>query len=99
MPMNAHAAALSVLVPAFNEERTIAQVLRRLLALGPLLKEIVVVDDGSEDRTPDLVREMAACEPLIRVPSIVAEQRKDRRNSLRARDGNRRHHHRPGRRP
>ena len=63
--MNAHAPTLSVLVPAFNEERTIVQVLRRLLALGPLLKEIVVVDDGSEDRTPELVREMAACEPLI----------------------------------
>jgi glycosyltransferase involved in cell wall biosynthesis len=63
--MNAHSPALSVLVPAFNEERTIVQVLRRLLALGPLLKEIVVVDDGSLDRTPELVREMAACEPLI----------------------------------
>ena len=58
--------SLSVLVPAFNEERTIVQVLRRLLALGPLLKEIVVVDDGSSDRTPELVQEMAACEPVIR---------------------------------
>ena len=63
--MNAQIATLSVLVPAFNEERTIVQVLRRLLALGPLLKEIVVVDDGSSDRTPELVREMAACEPVI----------------------------------
>jgi glycosyltransferase involved in cell wall biosynthesis len=66
MPMNAQAHVLSVLVPAFNEERTIVQVLRRLLTLGPLLKEVVVVDDGSSDRTPDLVREMAACEPIIR---------------------------------
>lgn len=63
--MKSPSLALSVLVPAYNEERTIVQVLRRLLALGPLLKEIVVVDDGSQDRTADLVREMAACEPLI----------------------------------
>jgi glycosyltransferase involved in cell wall biosynthesis len=64
--INTQPLLLSVLVPAFNEERTIVQVLRRLLTLGPLLKEIVVVDDGSSDRTPDLVREMAACEPIIR---------------------------------
>ena len=42
------------------------QILRKVLALGPLLKEVVVVDDGSQDRTADLVRELAAYEPLIR---------------------------------
>jgi glycosyltransferase involved in cell wall biosynthesis len=57
---------LSVLVPVFNEEHTIVQVLRKVLDLGPLVKEIVVVDDGSRDRTADLVRELAACHPVIR---------------------------------
>lgn len=57
---------LSVLVPVFNEEHTIVQVLRKVLDLGPLVKEIVVVDDGSRDRTVDLVRELAACHPVIR---------------------------------
>jgi len=61
-----HSQVLSVLVPAFNEEQTITAVLRRVLALGPLVKEIIVVDDGSRDRTPELVCELAACEPLIR---------------------------------
>lgn len=64
--MNEHARVLSVLVPVFNEEQTILQVLRKLLALGPLLGEIVVVDDGSRDRTPELVEELAQREPLIR---------------------------------
>jgi glycosyltransferase involved in cell wall biosynthesis len=64
--MNAQAYTLSVLVPAFNEEQTIGQVLRRLLALGSLLKEIVVVDDGSSDRTAELVAQMAAAEPLLK---------------------------------
>jgi glycosyltransferase involved in cell wall biosynthesis len=64
--MSKHARLLSVLVPAFNEEQTIIPVLRKVLALGPLLKEVIVVDDGSKDRTPELVRELAASEPLIR---------------------------------
>jgi len=62
--MNEH--ALSVLIPAFNEEQTIIPVLRKVLALGTLLKEIIVVDDGSRDRTPELVQEFAASHPLIR---------------------------------
>ena len=60
------AGVLSVLVPVFNEEQTVLQVLRKVLELGPLVKEIIVVDDGSEDRTPELVRELAACHPVIR---------------------------------
>jgi len=58
--------ALSVLVPVFNEEQTIVRVLQKVMALGPLLKEIVVVDDGSQDRTPELIRELAACHSIIR---------------------------------
>ena len=64
--MNEHSHVLSVLIPAFNEEQTIIPVLRKVLALGPLLKEIIVVDDGSQDRTPELVQEFAALHPLIR---------------------------------
>lgn len=41
---------VSILVPAKNEEATIAAVVERLLAL-PLRKQIVVVDDASTDRT------------------------------------------------
>jgi cellulose synthase/poly-beta-1,6-N-acetylglucosamine synthase-like glycosyltransferase len=42
---------LSVLIPAYNEEGTIELVLRRVLELGSILKEVVLVDDGSTDRT------------------------------------------------
>jgi glycosyltransferase involved in cell wall biosynthesis len=41
---------VSVIVPAFNEERTIAELLRRVWE-QPFDKEIVVVDDGSRDGT------------------------------------------------
>jgi dolichol-phosphate mannosyltransferase len=45
---------VTVLVPALNEERTIREVIDRLLAL-PLGVQIVVVDDGSTDRTPEIL--------------------------------------------
>lgn len=45
---------LSIIIPAFNEARTIKAVVRRILAvdLGTVSKEIIVVDDASHDDTP-----------------------------------------------
>ncbi|GAB6186273.1 glycosyltransferase family 2 protein [Thermopirellula anaerolimosa] len=42
---------LSVIVPVYNEARTIEEVLRRVLEV-PYDKQVIVVDDGSTDRTP-----------------------------------------------
>ena len=58
---------LSVLVPAFNEERTIDHVLRRVLRLVPRLQEIVVVDDGSVDDTANIVRALGAEDDRVRL--------------------------------
>jgi dolichol-phosphate mannosyltransferase len=46
---------LSVIIPAFNEERTLAAVIDRVRAL-PLRPEVVVVSDGSTDGTNDIIR-------------------------------------------
>ena len=48
---------VSILVPAHNEEVTIEATVRSLLALDYKLYEIVVVDDGSTDRTTELLRD------------------------------------------
>ena len=47
---------LSVLVPVYNEERTLEEIVRRVCAV-PMPKEIILVDDGSRDRS----REILAC--------------------------------------
>ena len=41
---------LSVLIPIYNEERTVEQIIRRVLA-APYDKQIIIVDDGSTDGT------------------------------------------------
>jgi dolichol-phosphate mannosyltransferase len=48
---------LSIIIPVYNEERTVGEVLRRVLAL-PIGKQVIVVDDGSTDGTPAAI---AAC--------------------------------------
>jgi glycosyltransferase involved in cell wall biosynthesis len=45
---------LTVVVPVFNEARTVREILRRVRA-SPVDKEIVVVDDGSTDGTRELL--------------------------------------------
>lgn len=42
-----------IAIPVFNEERYVRQVLGRILSFG---HDVLVVDDGSTDGTPDLVR-------------------------------------------
>lgn len=41
---------LSIIVPVFNEEKTIAKIIAQLL-IHPIVHEIIVVNDGSYDRT------------------------------------------------
>jgi glycosyltransferase involved in cell wall biosynthesis len=50
---------LSVVIPVYNEERTIRQVIAHVAAL-PLPKEIIVVDDASTDGTRQVLSELEA---------------------------------------
>jgi glycosyltransferase involved in cell wall biosynthesis len=45
---------LSIIMPAYNEEKTIEKVLQALLQEVPDIYEIIVVDDGSTDRTAQI---------------------------------------------
>ena len=57
---------LSVVVPAFNEESTLAEVVRSLITI-PNLLEVIIVDDCSTDRTWEIARELADRYPQVHV--------------------------------
>ena len=61
---------LSVIIPAYNEERRLPPTLRAVvsyLSKQAYVWEVVVVDDGSKDATVDKVKEMAAVDSRVRL--------------------------------
>ena len=64
---------LSIVIPAYNEEAFIGELLRQILAVDTeslgFPKEIVVVDDGSKDRTGEIARSFAGVRVFTQVPN------------------------------
>jgi glycosyltransferase involved in cell wall biosynthesis len=56
---------MSVMMPAYNEEVTLAQVINRVLE-RPEVAELIIVDDASTDRTWQILTEVSALEPRIK---------------------------------
>jgi dolichol-phosphate mannosyltransferase len=71
---------LSILIPAYQEEATIGEILRRVAAVDTerlgFTKEIIVCDDGSADRTSELVEVEAARDKQIRLVRHAKNQGK-----------------------
>lgn len=63
---------LSVLIPVYNEERTLEEVIRRVRAIQ-LPKEIILVDDGSKDRSREILARLQ--EENDRAPDPLNELR------------------------
>lgn len=59
---------LSIVIPVYNEEQTVREVIERVAAvdLGALEREIIVVDDGSTDLTAKIVTDAAAAFPGVK---------------------------------
>ncbi|MBM4344187.1 MAG: glycosyltransferase family 2 protein [Deltaproteobacteria bacterium] len=55
---------ISILCPAFNEEKTVVESVRALLQLRYPQHEVVVVNDGSKDKTMHVLRQAFALEPV-----------------------------------
>ena len=58
---------LSLIVPAFNEERTIESVLNRIFEFIPDVHEVLVIDDASVDRTPEISHEYSKRDKRVKL--------------------------------
>jgi glycosyltransferase involved in cell wall biosynthesis len=73
---------LSVIMPVFNEEPTLRDIIHKVLAapIGDLELELVAVDDGSTDQSPAILREEAGQDRRI-IP-ILAEKNEGKGASI-----------------
>ncbi len=56
---------LSVVMPAYNEEATLRQIVDKVLELDFLL-ELIIVDDCSKDKTPEIAARLAEMDSRVR---------------------------------
>jgi cellulose synthase/poly-beta-1,6-N-acetylglucosamine synthase-like glycosyltransferase/peptidoglycan/xylan/chitin deacetylase (PgdA/CDA1 family)/spore germination protein YaaH len=61
---------VSVLIPAFNEERVIERSVRQVLESENVRLEVIVIDDGSSDGTSAIVREHFGSDPRVRLLTL-----------------------------
>ena len=56
---------LSVVIPVYNEENTLIEIIKRVKAahVGDVEKEIILVDDGSSDKTKEILKKVI--EPMV----------------------------------
>ncbi|KPK98064.1 MAG: hypothetical protein AMJ95_05900 [Omnitrophica WOR_2 bacterium SM23_72] len=62
--------SLSVVLPAYNEEGNILQVIEKILKILPSITcdfEIIAVDDGSTDKTADILEKISASDARLKV--------------------------------
>src|SRR5205823_15130704 len=67
--------ALSVMIPAFNEERTLELILKHVLE-RPEVGELIAVDDGSTDGTWAIMSRFAEHDPRVRAFQLDTNQGK-----------------------
>ena len=69
--------SLSIILPAYNEDQVIAQTVSDVLAFLPTWVqdfEVIVVDDGSMDRTAEIVADMGRCDSHVRLVKHIENQ-------------------------
>lgn len=76
---------LSIVIPVYNEERTVHLILDRIKAvelIGGLTKELIIVNDCSKDRTADSVRAYMAANPDLPIQFYEHEVNKGKGAAL-----------------
>lgn len=70
-PVGPETPLVTVIIPAFNEERVIEGSIRRILASDYPEIEVIVADDGSRDRTSAIVAAAFAEDPRVRLLTLA----------------------------
>ncbi len=78
---------LSVVIPVYNEEKTLREIVEKVRAV-PIKKEIVLVDDCSRDKSREVMQELAAevandGDPLNHIVTAFHEQNRGKGAALR----------------
>jgi glycosyltransferase involved in cell wall biosynthesis len=76
---------LSVVIPVYNEEATLKDILQRVCAV-PIKKEIVLVDDDSRDKSAEIIEELKtfyADDPLNTLESFKHDQNRGKGAAIR----------------
>ncbi|MBS1723877.1 MAG: glycosyltransferase family 2 protein [Armatimonadetes bacterium] len=63
---------VTILVPAKNEENTIREVVERVMAV-PVSKQVIVIDDGSTDKTPTILADLAGEVVVLRNEASIGK--------------------------
>jgi len=58
---------LSIIIPVYNEEKTLAVLLDKVLSSIPDVYEIIAVDDASSDTSSQILRELSAEIPALKL--------------------------------
>ncbi|MBT2187089.1 polysaccharide deacetylase family protein [Sphingobium nicotianae] len=70
-PTNAPQPKVSVIIPAYNEEKVIVDSITRVLASDYPALELIIADDGSKDATSALVARHYGADPRVRLLTLV----------------------------
>ncbi len=49
---------ISIIIPCFNEEKTLSQIVEKVMLFNSYDKEIIIVDDCSNDNTPSIINDL-----------------------------------------
>lgn len=71
---------ISILVPCYNEQETIEETIKNLVGIAYPKKEIIAVNDGSKDRTPEILAQLVEQYEELRV--IDCRENRGKANAL-----------------
>ena len=76
---------ITIVIPVYNREVTLLRTLRSIESQSVAPAEVILVDNGSTDGSPELMRQWMAGRPNVRVvhvPLVTEDWRKCARNLL-----------------